>query len=149
MEFDLSAITGSVNKYLNAISDTNKLLTQKKSEEALSPDLSGLFEKYMDKAIMDEMQKKPEAIAEANPAPVSEPVNVRRVDTSIPFPKFDIGNMIADNIASHSRFNADIFPATEHVPQRENAAKGMDPFYTNMIRSSIFDIDNSGEDANA
>ena len=57
MEFDLSAITGSVNKYLNSISDTNKLLAQKKSETAFDPNLSGLFEKYLNKAMLDETQK--------------------------------------------------------------------------------------------
>ena len=78
----------------------------------------------------------------------SEPDNAKRIDTSVPFPKFDLGSMIADNIASHSRFNADVFKTTEHRPYAENAANSMNPFYTNMIRSSIFDMAGSGEDAN-
>ena len=63
MEFDLSAITGSVNKYLNSISDTNKLLAQKKSETAFDPNLSGLFEKYLNKAMLDETQKNTAGIS--------------------------------------------------------------------------------------
>ena len=78
----------------------------------------------------------------------SEPDKAKRIDTSVPFPKFDLGSMIADNIASHSRFNADVFKTTEHQSHAENAANSMNPFYTNMIRSSIFDMAGSGEDAN-
>ena len=63
MEFDLSAITGSVNKYLNSISDTNKLLAQKKSETAFDSNLSGLFEKYLNKAMLDETQKNTAGIS--------------------------------------------------------------------------------------
>lgn len=175
MEFDLSAITGSVNKYLNSISDTNKLLAQKKSEIALDPNLSGLFEKYLNKAMLDETQKKTEGISgedafksllgsmdtsatypytydkadispTKNTATTAESDSARRIDTSVPFPKFDIGSIIADNIASHSRFNTDVVKVSEHQTQREIAANSMDPFYTNMIRSSIFDIGNNGED---
>ncbi|MBQ2610280.1 MAG: hypothetical protein II586_07980 [Butyrivibrio sp.] len=177
MEFDLSAITGSVNKYLNSISDTNKLLAQKKSETAFDSNLSGLFEKYLNKAMLDETQKNTAGIsgedafesvlgnmgvsatnpyiydkADISPAKnvsaKSEPDKAKRIDTSVPFPKFDLGSMIADNIASHSRFNADVFKTTEHQSHAENAANSMNPFYTNMIRSSIFDMSGSGEDAN-
>ena len=177
MEFDLSAITGSVNKYLNSISDTNKLLAQKKSETAFDSNLSGLFEKYLNKAMLDETQKNTAGIsgedafesvlgnmgisatnpyiydkADISPAKnvsaKSEPDKAKRIDTSVPFPKFDLGSMIADNIASHSRFNADVFKTSEHQSHAENAANSMNPFYTNMIRSSIFDMAGSGEDAN-
>ena len=87
-------------------------------------------------------------IGEVDVSAKSEPDKAKRIDTSVPFPKFDLGSMIADNIASHSRFNADVFKTTEHQPHAENAANSMNPFYTNMIRSSIFDMAGSGEDAN-
>ena len=76
-------------------------------------------------------------------AGVAASVKVMEVRT----PELD-AKLVADNIASHSRFNADVFKTTEHQPHAENAANSMNPFYTNMIRSSIFDMSGSGEDAN-
>ena len=177
MAFDISAITGAVNKYLNSISDTNKYLAQKEAETAADSSISGLFEKDLSKAMLDEAGKttsgleKENAIKELsdmmgiygtnsfaytkadvasvpNKETTSKSVDVRRIDTSVPFPKFDIGNMIADSIASHSRIDANTFSESAHQTHREFSAKGIDPFYTNMIRSSIFDMSDDGEDSN-
>ena len=183
MAFDISSITGAVNNYLSSISDTSKLLTQKESENPFDTGLSGIFQKYLDKAISDETGKSLDDItsdttvkeiaskygiteddllkyirSDISPtkqitqakqvAAVDAPqtkdmgtANVQRVDISIPFPKFDIGSMIADNIASHNRFNTDIFSGAEHTAQREISAKGIDPYYSNMIKSSIKESD--------
>lgn len=150
MAFDISSITGAVNNYLTSISDTSKLLTQKESENALDPSLSGLFEKYLTKAIKDETDGT-KAVSEVagNSNSMKPAEEVRRVDTDIPFPKFDIGNMIADSIASHSRFSTDTFAGAVHQPKREASVKSIDPFYTNMVRSSIFDVGNTGEDTDS
>ncbi|MBR4670789.1 MAG: hypothetical protein IKO84_09330 [Butyrivibrio sp.] len=169
MAFDISAITGAVNNYLGSISDTSKLLAQKESENAFDTDLglSGLFEKYLNKAISDETGKKLENVTDEDAAKelvkslglpeneafvytkedvaptrrAAEANPPQRVDTSIPFPKFDIGSMIADNIASHNRFNTDTFSDVQHTAQREISAKGIDPYYSNMIKSSIKESD--------
>ena len=149
MAFDGSMITGAVNNYLNSISDTSKLLTGTEKSDGLDPALSGLFEKYLTKAIKDETDgtsagigaisseigsdnalesaeaalRKAEAIRAAKvggavkageaaniaATGTAEGAQVRRVDTSIPFPKFDIGSMIAANIASHNRLNENVF----------------------------------------
>jgi len=171
MAFDLSSITGSVNKYLNSISDTNKLLAQKESEKTLDKNLEGLFEKYLNKAISDETGKKTEESASndvfntlmsdtdsfgVNPyiyskdevslgqrsTEISEEFSEKNIDMNIPFPKFDIGSMIADNMASHSRFNNDTFSGNDYQSHHKISVKGIDPFYSNMVRSSVFGTEN-------
>ncbi|RKM56517.1 hypothetical protein D6853_06945 [Butyrivibrio sp. X503] len=178
MAFDISAITGAVNNYLSSISDSSKLLAQKESENPFDTGLSGIFQKYLDKAISDETGKSLDGItsdttvkdiaakygiteddllkyirSDITPAKQvaavkdvpqtknTEAAHVQRVDTSIPFPKFDIGSMIADNIASHNRFNTDTFSGAQHTAQREISAKGIDPYYSNMIKSTIKESD--------
>ena len=52
MALDISAITSAVNKYLYSISDVNTLLTENGLSGAdSSSNLSGIFEKYLTKAI--------------------------------------------------------------------------------------------------
>lgn len=53
MAFDISALTNKVNQYLYSISDTNQLLSESNSA-GTSSYLSGIFEKYLDKAVSDE-----------------------------------------------------------------------------------------------
>ena len=67
MAFDISAITGAVNKYLNSISDTNKYLAQKEAETAADSSISGLFEKYLSKAMLDEAGKSASGLKKKMP----------------------------------------------------------------------------------
>lgn len=53
MAFDISSITSAVNKYLYSMSDVNKYLTQQSSDTESQSALSGLFEKYLTKAVQD------------------------------------------------------------------------------------------------
>ena len=168
MALDSSIITGAVNNYLNSISDTNKLLMNMESKDASTTGLEGIFEKYLTKAIQDETEKAQtaegadKAVSAVGAASNTEAVkavdqtgnaiqaevrsHMREVDTSIPFPDFDIENTIKSNMASHSRFDFDIFSQEQHVPQREVSNKSVDPFYSNMISSSIYDAGENSDD---
>ena len=52
MAFDVTALTGAVNKYLNSISDTATLSGEK---DSLSSEYGEIFRKYLSKAIDDEL----------------------------------------------------------------------------------------------
>ena len=53
MAFSVSGIVDAVNSYLYSISDVNKLLTEGETDKQTSG-LSGIFQKYLNKAVSDE-----------------------------------------------------------------------------------------------
>ena len=53
MAFSVSGIVDAVNNYLYSISDVNKLLTEGETDSKTSG-LSGIFQKYLNKAVADE-----------------------------------------------------------------------------------------------
>ncbi|MCR5556819.1 MAG: hypothetical protein K6F75_04565 [Butyrivibrio sp.] len=52
MTFDVSSVISAVNSYLYSISDVNKLLTEGETS-GKTPGLSGIFQKYLNKAVED------------------------------------------------------------------------------------------------
>ena len=52
MAFDVSSVISAVNSYLYSISDVNKLLTEEETSTK-SSGLSGIFQKYLNKAVED------------------------------------------------------------------------------------------------
>ena len=135
-------LDGLFEKYLNkAIADETGKKTEGISSEDAARELAnslGLAEENAFVYNKADIAPNKKAAAVAEGAQLQTP---QRVDTSIPFPKFDIGSMIADNIASHNRFNTDTFSGAQHTAQREISAKGIDPYYSNMIKSSIKESD--------
>ncbi|MBO4457116.1 MAG: hypothetical protein J5802_05310 [Butyrivibrio sp.] len=153
MAFDVTALTGAVNKYLNSISDTAALSSEEK--DSLSPEYGEIFRKYLSKAIDDELGTNSvdsdsgiQSVMSADALNIAGTVGLPDVkdvqsenakksapsEFKIPdiksevdrvFMNLDIEGQIRNSMEAHSRFNdRQIGAYTSHVDSFKKHNKG-------------------------